>query len=395
MAEQKAPDAPVRIYLVAGEASGDILAAELIDPLRECFGGKAVFAGIGGPAMAAKGIDSPIAMSQLSVLGYVEGLMAWGRIRRLAKETAMMIDEFQADIVVLVDSWGFTMRVAKAVRALRPQTALIKYVGPQVWASRPGRAVDLANTVDQLLTIHAFDAPFYDHTSLPVHFVGNPVLSRQRKGNGAALRKTYKLGPQDKVMLVLFGSRRAEFSKLQAPFMEAVQILRAKNPALTVFCPLSESIATQVRAAAINDPRFEDVIFLDEADKEDAFAAADLALACSGTVTTELAAAGVPMVVGYKVNPVTWGLLKVFLLKTRFASLVNVAAKAMIVPEYIQGACQSEALGAALDALLNDDRTRARQQKALADAVDKMGSNGPPTAQRAAEAIHEFWQNTP
>jgi lipid-A-disaccharide synthase len=392
MAKQKAPDAPARIFLVAGEASGDVLAAELIEPLRERFGERVEFAGIGGPAMAAKGIESPIAMSQLSVLGFMEGLMAWRRISVLANKTARIIDAFQADIVVLVDSWGFTMRVAKAVRALRPQAILTKYVGPQVWATRPGRAAILADTVDQLLTIHSFDAPFYENTALPVSFVGNPVLCRKMAGNREALRKTYKLGPQDKVLLVLFGSRHAEFSRLQTPFMEAVHTLREKNPALMVFCPLSHAIATQVRAAAADDPRFADVIFLDEADKEDAFAAADLALACSGTVTTELAAAGVPMVVGYKVSPITWALLKTFFLKTRFASLVNVASNTMIVPEYIQGACQPAALSAALDELLNDDKARAEQKEALAGAVDKMGSNGPPTAQRAAEAIHKFWK---
>ncbi|PHS28023.1 MAG: lipid-A-disaccharide synthase [Robiginitomaculum sp.] len=395
MAKQKGPDAPVRIFLVAGEASGDILAAELIEPLRERFGSRVEFAGIGGPAMAAKGITSPVSMSQLSVLGFMEGLMAWRRISMLAKKTASIIDAFQADIVVLVDSWGFTMRVARAVRVLRPQAVLTKYVGPQVWATRPGRAAVLANMVDQLLTIHAFDAPFYENTSLPVSFVGNPVLSRKVVGDGIALRKTYKVGQHDKVLLVLFGSRHAEFSRLQAPFMEAVQTLREKNPGITVFCPLSHAIAIQVRAAAVDDPRFKDVVFLDEADKEDAFAAADLALACSGTVTTELAAVGVAMVVGYKVSPVTWALLKTFFLKTGYASLVNVATDTMIVPEYIQGACQPAALCAALDALLNDDNARSQQQKALAGAVDKMGSNGPPTAHRAAEAIHKFWQNTP
>jgi len=392
MAKQKSPDAPVRIFLVAGEASGDVLAAELVEPLRAHFGDKVELAGIGGPAMAAKGIESPIAMSQLSVLGFMEGLMAWRRISVLAKKTALIINAFQADIVVLVDSWGFTMRVAKAVRALRPQVILTKYVGPQVWATRPERAAVLAGMVDQLLTIHAFDAPFYENTSLTVCFVGNPVLCRKMAGDGKALRKTYQLGPQGKVLLVLFGSRHAEFSRLQAPFMEAVQTLREKNPALTVFCPLSQAIAIQVRAAAADDPRFADVIFLDEADKDNAFAAADLALACSGTVTTELAAAKVPMVVGYKVSLITWALLKTFFLKTRFASLVNVATDTMVVPEYLQGACQPAALSAALDKLLNDDKARAEQQKALADAVDKMGSNGPPTAQRAAEAIHKFWE---
>ncbi len=386
------PKDPVRIFLVAGEASGDVLAAELIEPLRDRFGPNVVFAGVGGPALAARGIDSLIAMEQLTVLGYLEGLMAWRRIHKLAGQTAQLADAFSADIVILVDSWGFTMRVAKVLRALRPQVKLVKYVGPQVWASRPGRAKTLAKTVDHLLTIHAFDEPYYEGTGLPVTCVGNPVISRNKKGDGKFLRTAYNITQEKKVLLVLFGSRRAEFERLHEPFSQAVQRLKDTHPDLVVLCPLSHAIAVQVRAAATDDPRLQEMIFLDEAQNADAFAVADLALACSGTVTTELALAGIPMVVGYKIGGLSWFVLKTFFLKTRFASLVNVASDAMIVPEFLQADCEAGALSAALGYLLDDEARYDTQKKALADAITKMGSQGRSTAHSAAEAIHTLWQ---
>ncbi len=392
MCKDKDQPAPVRIFLVAGETSGDALGAEIIEPLREKFGGNVEFFGIGGPAMAARGIDSPIHISQLSVLGYIEGLLAWRRIVKLAQSAALYADECSADIVILIDSWGFTLRVARAVRAIRPEALLVKYVGPQVWASRPGRAKTLGQAVDHLLTIHPFDAPYYETESLPITFVGNPVLSRYRPGDGAALRKSLNIAENAQILLVLFGSRSAEFSRLHEPFAEAVHRLRKRHPDLVVLCPLSRAIGTQVRAAATDDPRLQDMIFLDEEKNTDVFAAADLALACSGTVTTELAAARVPMVVGYKIGQLSWALLKTFFLKTRFVTLVNMASDKMIVPEFLQNNCQPGALYVALEQLLGNKKERDTQKKSLAVAIKKMTTDGSPTPQRVAGAIYSFWQ---
>jgi lipid-A-disaccharide synthase len=383
---------PVRIFLVAGEASGDILAAELIEPLREQFNGAIEFAGIGGSAMKAQGIDSPINMSALTVLGYLEGLMAWWRIRRLARQTADYAKTFQADLVILVDSWGYTMRVAHAIRRTLPQAILVKYVGPQVWASRPKRAYALAQAVDHLLTIHAFDEPYYKDTGLPVTFVGNPVLARYVKGNASAIRETYSIAPNAKILLVLFGSRSAEFKRLHEPFAEAVERLRAKHPDLVVLCPVSKNIATQVHAAAADDPRLQSMIFLTEAQHGDAFATADLALACSGTVTTELAMAGVPMIVGYKIGTLSWLLLKHFFLTTRYVTLVNVVADKQIVPEFLQNACTPQTLFTALDVLLNDESKRKEQAHALAQATQAMGAGKMATPQRVAKAVSTLWR---
>ncbi len=394
MRKENGQCAPVRIFLVAGEASGDQLAADIIEPLREKFGGNVEFAGIGGPAMAARGIDSPIHMSKLSVLGFIEGLLAWRRIVKLAQHTARYANDWNSDIIVLVDSWGFTLRVARAIRAMHPEAILVKYVAPQVWASRPERAKTLAQAMDHLLTIHSFDASYFEKEGLDVTFVGNPVLSKWVKGDGICLRKSLGIAEEAKVLLVLFGSRSSEFLRLHESFAGAVRALRQRHPDLVVLCPLSRAIATQVRAAAADDPRLQDMVFLDEEKNTDAFDAADLALACSGTVTTELAAAGVPMVVGYRFGAFSWWLLKTFFLKTRFVSLVNVASEKMIVPEFLQNDCRVDVLCAALENLLVSSEEREAQTSALASAVQKMGTGGPPTSQRVALAIHSLWQNS-
>ncbi len=395
MAQGKAEsyEYPVKIFLVAGEASGDVLGAELIDALHNAFGPNIELAGIGGTAMSARGVHSPIRMSELSVLGYIEGLLAWWRIRKLAREAAVHIATFDADIVVLIDSWGFTMRVAAAVKELCPKSKLVKYVGPQVWASRPERAKILAEHVDHLLSIHVFDAPFYDGTGLAVTFVGNPVLSRVCKGSGKAIRETCHIPPKSKVLLVLFGSRKAEFARLHEPFAQAIERLKAIDPDLVFLCPLSAPLATQVQAAAADDIRLQELIFLTEDEKANAFAAADGALACSGTVTTELAAAGVPMVVGYKIGRASWVLLKLFFLKTKYITLVNVALDNMAVPEYLQGQCNGEALADAVTDILYDKNVCRAQKQALAEAIGKMKSDGGPAAKRAAEAIVALWRD--
>src|SRR5438309_5416497 len=163
--------------LVAAEASGDDRGAGLARALKKRLGEGVRFVGVGGARMAAQGVQSPFDISELSILGLLEGLLAYPRVVRRADETAAIAARETPDVAVLIDSWGFTLRVAQRLRKLDPKLPLIKYVGPQVWATRPGRAKTLAATVDHLLSIHAFDAPFFEAQGLPVSFVGNAALT--------------------------------------------------------------------------------------------------------------------------------------------------------------------------------------------------------------------------
>jgi lipid-A-disaccharide synthase len=376
--------------LVAAEASGDKLGADLARVLKARLGEGARFVGVGGERMAGQGLESPFPIAELSILGLFEGLRAYPRVRRRARETAQIAEREHPDIAVLIDSWGFTLRVAQGLRKLDPTLPIVKYVAPQVWASRPGRAKTLAATVDLLLSIHSFDAPYFEAQGLPTRFVGNSSLrSRSVSADPSRLRRHIGAEPDEPILLVLPGSRPGEITRMTPPFADAVRRLRASHPGLHVVMPLASTVAAQVKAAAANDPALWPGVWLieDEILKADAMAAGTLALACSGSVTTELALNGCPMVVGYRLGALTHLILK-RLITTRYITLFNIAANQEVAPELVQDACTGQALAAALAPRLDDPALRAAQIAAQNVALDKMGRAeiGDP-AERAADAV--------
>ena len=177
-----------RIFLVAAETSGDALGADLVGALRT-RDTSLELAGIGGPLMAEAGLPSRADISGLAILGFVDGLLAYSRVKRAVAASVAAILDAKPDLVVLIDSWGFTLRVAQGVRAAAPGIKLVKYIGPQVWATRPGRAKTLAAAVDHLICIHDFEVPFYQPFGLPCTVCGHPALGRFKPGDGAALRE--------------------------------------------------------------------------------------------------------------------------------------------------------------------------------------------------------------
>jgi len=378
--------APLCVMLVAAETSGDALGAKLANALRRERGDRVRLIGVGGPRMAAEGIDSPFDISELSVLGLIEGLAAYFTVVRRVRDTVALAQAHKPDVVVLIDSWGFTIRVAKAMRHSLPHVKLVKYVGPQVWASRPGRAKTLASAVDHLLTLHSFDAPWFERHGLPVTFVGNAILARDfSQADPARLRIAIGAGKADPILLVAPGSRAAEIARMAPPLGEAVALLIAARPDLHVVVPVAASVATAVREATAGW-RGRVTLIDDDALKDDAMAGATAALACSGTVSTELALAGPPVVVGYRIGAVTYAVLK-RILRTPWISLVNVAAGRMIMPEFIQDRCTGDNLARAVSPLLDDPRARAEQVAGQQAALAQMGRGGPDPSEAAALAV--------
>ena len=382
-----APPRPLTVMLVAAEASGDILGAELAAALRRRLGDGVRFVGVGGPRMTAEGVISPFDIAELSILGIFEGVRAYPRVKRRVRDTAALAAQERPDIAVLIDSWGFTLRVAHALRRLDPALPLIKYVGPQVWASRPGRAKTLAKAVDHLLTIHGFDAPWFEREGLPTTFVGNSTLARDvSSADPGRLRRHIGADKDTHILLVLPGSRPSEVDRLLPPFQDAVERLKAARPDLRVVVPAAPTVAGPLKTALGAWLAPPDVVEGDTL-KFDAMAAATVALACSGSVTTELALLGCPMVVAYRVGPLTYRVLK-RLVTTRFITLFNIAADAAVAPEFIQDDCTGEALAAALATRLDDESLRRRQVVEQYAALEKMGRD--PTlvpAERAADAV--------
>lgn len=377
---------PLTVMLVAAEASGDDRGAELARALKRRLGDGVRFVGVGGRRMAAEGVESPFDIAELSILGLLEGLMAYPRVVRRADETADLAVRERPDVAVLIDSWGFTLRVAQRLRKRLPDLPLIKYVGPQVWATRPGRAKTLAATVDHLLAIHAFDAPFFEGAGLSTTFVGNATLKLDfSRADPKRLRKQIGATPEQPILLVLPGSRPGEIARVLPAFEDAVNILKATRPELQVVIPAAPTVLDAVRGRVAGWSHRAHLIEGDAA-KLDAMKAATVALACSGTVTTELALAGAPMVIGYRVGAVTYALLKL-LIRTPYVTLFNIAAQAFVAPELIQARCNGPELAAEVAKRLDDPQLRAAQVKAQDEALAKMGRGGPDPSEAAAAAV--------
>lgn len=377
-----------RIFLVAAEPSGDLLGREVADELRKT-NPELVMAGIGGVEMAKAGLRSSIDTTPLSVLGLFEGLKAYPDVVRLADQAVAEIVAFKPDAVVLVDSWGFMLRVAQRLRKIDPAIRIIKLIGPQVWASRPGRAKTLAACVDHLLCIHDFEVPYYEPFGLKTTTIGNPALSRVEPGNGEAFRRAYGLSATAQTLLVLPGSRRSEIARVAPALVEAAYELKMTHSQLEVICAPAESVAAPFMEAFPDIRRWVTVVKGAE-DRLNAMATADLALACSGTVTTELAVQRTPMIVGYKTGWITWALARGFLFKPTHITLLNIVSDDMeIVPEYVQTRLTTSLVAEKAASLLAEPDRLSALVLAQDEALERMGGTTASAARIAADAIVE------
>ena len=376
---------PLTVMLVAAEASGDALGAGLAAALKRRLGDGVRFVGVGGARMTAEGVASPFDIAELSILGWIEGLKAYGRVKRRVAETAALAARERPDVVVLIDSWGFTIRVAKAIRAAAPQTPLVKYVGPQVWASRPGRAKTLAAAVDHLLALYAFDAPWFEREGLKTTVVGSQALHVDMSAaDPEGFRRARGIPEDAPLLLVLPGSRPAEIRLMTTVYEGAVTRLLAETPSLAVAVVAASTVADDVSTRIAAWP-FR-VHLVSEADKYSAMKAATVALATSGTVSTELALAGTPMVIGYRFGFVSYAIMKPFF-TGKYATLFNHAADAEIARELIQAAATPEKMAAEVGRLLADPAARAAQTAQQTAALDLMGRGGGNPSDVAADAV--------
>lgn len=374
-----------KIMLVAAEASGDALAANLVRALKARMGDDVRFVGVGGPRMAELGIHSPFDIAELSILGVVEGIKAYGRVKQRVADTAALALREKPDAVILVDSWGFTIRAAKAIRSVLPQTALIKYVGPQVWASRPGRAKVLAKAVDHLLALYPMDAPWFERAGLPTTVVGSSALHIDMSGADGDLFRTQRgIAADAPLLLVMPGSRPKEIERMTPVYEQTVQNLKAAIPELQVAVVAAGTVAEDVTGRVASWP-FR-VHLVAEADKYAAMKAANVALATSGTVSTEIAMAGTPMVISYKIDNFSYRLMKP-LVKAKYFTMLNLAADEEVAHEFIQFDATAEKITPEVLRLLTDPQAAKAQAKRQTEVLEIMGRGGPNPSELAADAV--------
>jgi lipid-A-disaccharide synthase len=371
--------------LVCGEPSGDLLGGQLMAGLKSLEPGIEI-TGIGGPAMAAQGLDSLFPLDATAVMGLREVVPAIPAILRRVREASDFALKTRPDAVVLIDSPDFTHRIAQRLKRIDPTIRTVNYVAPQVWASRAYRARKMARYFDLVLALLPFEAPFFERNGLHATFVGHPVIERAgQMTGGAAFRARHGIAPDAPLLCVLPGSRTSEIRFILPVFKEAAAQIARRVPGVVTVLPTVPHVAARVREAAKDWPAPLHLVEGD-AEKFAAFDAANAALAASGTVTTELALAGTPMVVGYKVGGLTYALASL-IMNVRYITLVNVLLDREAVPEFLQADCRPDLLAGAVVKLLGDkDSERAD----LDEAARLLGKGGERPSLRAARAILEF-----
>lgn len=376
------------IFLVAGEPSGDLLGGGLMAALKAATGGRVRFAGIGGSAMAAEGLQSQFPLSDLAVMGIFEVIPHAPLIFRRVRETVEAVKSLRPDAVVTIDAPAFAFRVGKKLKGLG--IPLIHYVAPSVWAWRPRRARMISRFLDHLLVFLPFEPPYFTREGLAATFVGHPAVEAS-KGDGASFRARHGIPATAPVLVMLPGSRRGEVRRLLPVFGDTLAILKRSHPDLRVVIPTVPNVEADVRAGVAGFTDSAVVVGADE--KYDAFAAANVSLAASGTVVLELAVAGVPTVMAYRLSSFSAWVAK-RMVKVRFATLVNLVLDRDVVPEMIQERCRPDLLVAELSKLLDSEDSRARQRNAFAEVVRALTPPGAGPSERAAAVVLKIAHST-
>jgi lipid-A-disaccharide synthase len=376
------------VCLVAGEHSGDHMAGLLMKALADRLDGRVRFSGVGGGEMIAaggdKGFDSFFPMEEIAIAGIFEIIPHIPNVLRRINQSAERIKALKPDVVITIDSPEFSFRLGNKLS--RTNILHVHYVAPTVWAWRPKRAKMISGFLEHLLTILPFEAPYFEKWGLDCTFVGNPVVEMNLdQGDGPGFRKKHGLGRDQLVLSVLPGSRLSEVRSLLPIFKQAVDIIKRRVPDLAVVVPTVGTVADEVKAAVSDWP--VPVIVTETINaKRDVFAASNVALAASGTVTSELAMAGVPMVIAYRVAPLSALLIRM-MTKVKYVSIVNMVLGREVSPEFIQENCTGPKIAKALGDLLCDADALRAQRDALADVGDKLGRHLAPSSETAAGVI--------
>jgi len=372
------------IMLVAGEPSGDLLGGQIMGALRDLTDGKVKISGVGGDTMIAQGLESLFSITDTSLMGISEVLPKIPVLLRRIREAVDHAIKTRPDAVVLIDAPDFTHRVAKQLKRRAPEITIIKYVAPQVWAARPKRAETMARIMDHLLVLLPFEPKFFEAHGLDTRFVGHPVVERVEQGDGAAFRNRHGISAEAKLLAVLPGSRRGEIKLMLPVFRDTCARLVKDVPDLQTTIVTMDQVADVIKAATKNWPT--SITLVESSEKLDAFASVDAALAASGTVTTELALAKVPMVVGYRLSGFTYAIYR-WLINVPYMTLINLIKKSGVVPEFAQGDCTAGNLAEEASRLLKDPEVAMRQVKGCQSALEDMGLGSTPPSTRAAQAI--------
>ncbi|MEK6745723.1 MAG: lipid-A-disaccharide synthase [Pseudomonadota bacterium] len=370
---------PLVIYLIAGEASGDLLGARLMQNLRAQLAEKSpnrkiLFYGIGGERMEAEGMTSLFPYHELSMMGFVEILPYILRSITHINSTVTDIILKQPDLVITIDSPGFCFRVVAKLRKTDIQTKLVPkfvhYVAPTVWAYKPQRAKKCAELFDHMLVLLPFEPPYFTKVGLDCTFVGHPVVYENKKGDGAAFRSKYDIPDSVMLFCLLPGSRAGEVNRHMPIFTRAISMLAICYPNIALAIAVPEHAMQQLHPYLNNSP-FRAIITESEQDKKDAMAASQFAFVKSGTVAFEVAAAGTPMLITYKINKFSaWWLKRI--ITTKYVNLINILSRKEVIPELLQEQATPLMLASCANSILSRSELQNAQKAGISSALNKL-----------------------
>ena len=378
----------MKIYLVAGEPSGDLLGARFMRAMRRKEKNVEFF-GVGGDAMEAEGLTPLFDISDLAVMGLTEVIPSIPKVLRHIKETVADIKKVQPDVVITIDSWSFSSRIHKALRKLKLGIPQVHYVAPQVWAWKKKRARTMYKYIDCLLTLFPYEPKYFTPYKLDARFVGHPVIeSEVVTASGDDFRKKFNIPENKKIITLLPGSRKNEVSSLLPVFVEAAQELHERDKDFYFVLPTVKTVSHMVKDMLQNTP-LPILVLENEQDRYGAFRASAAAIAASGTVALELAICDIPHIIAYKVAPLTAFLAKKFL-HIQFVNLSNILLGREIIPELLQERCVKGNIRNYILELLRHEDLYNRQMEGFAKVRKILGQGEQSPSENACDVVLEI-----
>lgn len=361
----------MKIYLIAGEPSGDLLGSRLMRAML-AKNPEVEFFGIGGETMQREGLKSLFDISELSVMGLFEVLPSLPKILKRFSQTIAEIEKIKPDVVITIDSWSFSSRIHKLLRRKKLNIPQVHYVAPQVWAWKKKRAKTMHKYIDHLLTLFPYEPKYFTPHGLDTTFVGHPVIeSSILWANGNDFRVRYNIDENARIMAVLPGSRHTEVSRLLPVFLNVVRKLKEKHPEFCFVIPTVHTVEDRVKAM-VEDSKLPIIIVNNESDRHDAFCASEVAIAASGTVALELAIVDVPHIIAYKLSAMSAWLARRFL-KIQFVNLSNILLGREIIPELLQENCNEDKILYNVEELLKKQSLYERQKEGFIKVKEALG----------------------
>ncbi len=373
------------IYIIAGEASGDLLGAHLMRELKTISPSPLVFYGIGGEQMEKQGLKSLFPYHELSHIGFAELLPHLMKIIARIAQTVEDVKNKAPSALITIDSPGFCKRIVARLRKENFSTSYIHYVAPTVWAWRPERAVVFSKLFDHLLALLPFEPPYFEKAGLACSFVGHPLVAEIASGNAESFRKRYEIAENTPLFCLLPGSRSGEIKRHLPIFARSINLLAEIYPNLAIVVPIPKNLLEQVKPYFAACP-FRAIITANAQDRIDGIAASKFAIVKSGTIALEVAKAEIPMIVAYRVNEVSAFIFRRLRL-TKLVNLVNILLNKEVIPEILQEECTPLIIASAVSSIMQSKEAINRQINSTKQALKMMIPEQKSPSRIAAEIV--------